>query len=154
MHEHIDYFLNIDDDVLLYYYDPYYTSLNTLKRLRNWFSPNKNLMPISLPQNRAQFVMEFQQLDALGDCLKDFQYKRILNEVQMLRQGNKSWIIAPNIKPFLRKTGVLKYIKSQNNPLYGLYKGDITRKSKSEDTGKPRVLWDKLLNEKNYDDYL
>ncbi|WP_408009126.1 hypothetical protein ACJROX_02055 [Pseudalkalibacillus sp. A8] len=143
--DQIQFFKNLTDAYeIVYFYDPGYTDINMIRRLKNWLYPEQSLNCYPIFHNRATLYMLLDKLSRASHESSSLITSRIAQYSSTIQE----WIITPDPKAFY-KNNIKSIYKKTNKPFRILVSEN--GKAKIEKTGSLNELVDSVLGRNDVD---
>lgn len=136
-------------EISLYFYDPAYTSIQNLYRVRNLLLPDHKLIPIPFDAMKSNKAELLYLMDALADWAgkqdAPLTYEKFLLHTQYFKSRCTPWSLVAEVGPF---THVKRHRRLHKPPAKPLFKQVYTHtdgKLKVHKTGDLLELWQQIL---------
>lgn len=147
--EELEFFTKLvtEQETILYFYEPRYTSTDNLYRVRNWLLPEKQLYPVPVYGNRAEVLYLMHHLvETLGQK-RTVTYQELQKDIKGLKDQATCLIISPEPTRLVEWKKLNSVYKGVGKKQYCLVKVEEQQKIKTSEIGELAVLWRKVLKE-------
>ncbi|WP_261134625.1 hypothetical protein [Bacillus sp. Marseille-Q3570] len=111
--EEIHFFKNLSDaSEIIYFYDPFYTDRNVIRRLQNWLYPQQSLVSYPIFHNRATLYMLLDKVTRYNHGSSG----SIINVIEQESNTIQEWIITPDPKVFYKNRIKSIHKKKKSKP--------------------------------------
>jgi|GEM_PF-4627865 len=149
--DEIEYFMDIsqDSETILYFYDPGYTSIDVLYRIRNLLLPERKLIPIPFEGskgNKAELIyLIYTVSDWYGKQAQYIGYDQFLIHTQYFKSLCTPWSITSEIRPFTSDKKHQSIYKPLKRISYKQVYAAQNGKLKVHKAGELIDLWSQML---------
>lgn len=148
--EELEYFSGAagEERDMVYFYEPRYTSEETLHRVRNWLLPEKRLYPVPVYGNRAELLY---LMDMLSKWLNSYDppltYQDVTGYAEKLRKRIRRWILSPLPMAVFQWKKQNTIYQLEKRTTFLLMEVKPGQKPVIHKPGNLRNIWDKLSEE-------
>ncbi|WP_221569135.1 hypothetical protein [Alkalihalobacillus sp. TS-13] len=111
--DQIHFFKNLSDaSEIIYFYDPFYTDSNVIRRLQNWLYPQQSLSSYPIFHNRATLYMLLDKVTRYSHESSD----SIINFIEQESNTIQEWVITTDPKVYYKKSIKSIHKKKKSKP--------------------------------------